>query len=452
MLHLAITSVRFRTAAFVAAFASMLLGSVIIMTFSSLIDISLGNDLSARDEENLITMAAVVGACGLIIVVFSVATTMTLTVRQRTTDIALLKSVGATPAQVRRMITGEAVILAIIASLIAIPLSILAGNILMRNLVSAGLVATGTPYEFGIVALAMGAGVTVLASVAAAWLTARRTAEMGVAQSLLRASREISGSGRARYIAGWIFVICGISAAVATAAVLEDAEISIIQLVAGEASLLTAIGLGLLAPGLIATISAVISRGIQPLLGVTGYLSALNVRERPHQMAGHLIPIILLTAVATGTLYVQRIDSSIANAGGPTSSDAEGVQALNYTVVGMLCIFAAIMLVNSLIAATMYRRNEFAQYRLLGLTQSQVIRLVAAEEISIIVTGLATGSCAGLLTIVPYSIARTGSVMPDVGPAIYLGIVALVVLLTFGASLGAAHRSMRHAAAQQIPA
>src|SRR5699024_10356655 len=138
--------------------------------------------------------------------------------------------------------------------------------------------------------------------------------------------------------------------------------------------------LALLAPGLVVTVSAAVSRAMRPLLGVSGYLSALHVRRRPHEMAGSLIPMILLTAVATGTLYVQRIDSTIADAGGPTSSDAEGVQALNYTVVGMLCVFAAIMLVISLIAATTYRRNEFAHYRLLGLTPSQVIRIVAAEE------------------------------------------------------------------------
>src|SRR5699024_12102484 len=68
-----------------------------------------------------------------------------------------------------------------------------------------------------------------------------------------------------------------------------------------------------------------------PLLGVSGYLGALNIRRRPHQMSGSLIPIILLTAVTTGTLYTQRIDNAVTERGGPTSSDATGVQTLNYT-------------------------------------------------------------------------------------------------------------------------
>lgn len=168
-------------------------------------------------------------------------------------------------------------------------------------------------------------------------------------------------------------------------------------------------------------------------------------------MSGSLIPIILLTAVTTGTLYTQRIDNAVTERGGPTSSDATGVQTLNYTVVAMLCVFAAIMLVNSLIAATTYRRGEFAQYRLLGFTPWQILRIVTAEEVAIVATGLIAGTLAGLLTIVPYSLARTDTAIPDVGPAIFLGTVLLVVVLAFAASLGAAHRAMRRAAIQQIP-
>ncbi len=452
MLRLAIASVRFRAASFLAAFISMLLGAIIVMTFASLIDVSRGPGISAGDQENLITMAAVVGVCGLVIVLFSVATTMTLTVRQRSNEIALLKSAGATPAQVRLMIGGEAILLAIAACVVAIPISILAGQGLMRMLVSANLLAAGIEYRFGIAALGTGTGVTLLASAAAAWLTAHRTARMGVSESLLNVSHEQPRMGRARVIVGWIFVAAGCSAAAVTALVLADADISILQMVAGEASLLTAIGLALLAPGLVATLSAAISTALRPVLGVSGYLSTLNVRRRPQQMAGTLIPIILLTAVATGTLYAQRIDSAIADAGGPTSSDAEGVQAINYTVVGMLCVFAAIMLVNSLIAATTYRRAEFARCRLVGITPSQVIRIVAAEELSIVLTGIIAGSLAGALTVVPYSIARTDNIVPDVGPGIYISTVALVIALAFGASLGATHHAMRRPATQSIPA
>lgn len=449
MFRLALRSVRFRAVSFVAAFISLLLGAVIVMTFASLIDVSSGAVISAAERENLLTMAAVVGVCGLIIVLFAVTTTMTLTVRQRSAEIALLKSVGATPAQVRRMISGEAAILALIAALPAIPISMLAGRALLKMLISAELLTADVPYRFGVAALVIGIGVTVVASVAAAWLTAHKTSGMGVAASLLQASQETPQTGVKRAVAGWVFLIAGISAAATSALVLGDADISILQIVAGEASLLSAIGLALLAPGLVRHVGSAVSRVLRPLFGVSGQVGALNVRRRPHQMSGSLIPIILLTAVAVGTLYTQQIDDTIADSGGQVSTDAQGVQALNYTVVGMLCIFAAVMLVNSLIAATAYRRNEFAQYRLIGLTSAQITRIVAAEELAIVITGVVTGALAGLLTVIPYSVARTDAFLPDISPGIFLGIIGLVVVLTFGASLGAARQVMRQPTVQR---
>ena len=44
----------------------------------------------------------------------------------------------------------------------------------------------------------------------------------------------------------------------------------------------------------------------------------------------------------------------------------KSVQMLNYVVVGMIALFVAIMLVNTLLAATTYRRGEFARQRLAG--------------------------------------------------------------------------------------
>lgn len=452
MLRLALLSIRFRTPAFLAAFASMLLGTVIVMSFSSLIDTSRGAGVSVADQENLKTMAMVVGGSGLVIVLFSVTTTLTLAVRQRSAEIALLKSVGATPAQVRRMIVGEAAILALVAAALAVPISMLTGRALMRMLLLADLVAADTPHRFGLGALGAGVCVTLLASTAAAWLTARRTAQMGVAESLLNATREQIGLSRKRVVAGSGFIAIGLSCAAVAALGLGDAEVSIIQIVSGEASLLSAIGLAILSPALVRTMTATVAGAIRPLTETSGYLAMLNLRQRPHQMAGSLAPIILLTAVATGTLYSQSIDNSIVAAGGPLSSDAKGVEALNYTIVAMICTFAAIMVVNSLIAATTYRRREFGQQRLVGFTPRQVLLMVGAEGFALTMTGLILGSIAGLLTVIPYNIARTDTVLPDVTGGIYVSTVILVAVLSFASSLGAAGRAVHTPAVETVAA
>jgi hypothetical protein len=44
------------------------------------------------------------------------------------------------------------------------------------------------------------------------------------------------------------------------------------------------------------------------------------------------------------------------------------------------------------------------------------------EGVILMVLGVASGTVAGLFTILPYSIARTGRALPDVGAGSYLGV------------------------------
>jgi putative ABC transport system permease protein len=58
-------------------------------------------------------------------------------------------------------------------------------------------------------------------------------------------------------------------------------------------------------------------------------------------------------------------------------------------------------------------------------------------------TGVLCGSIAWIFTVVPYSVARTDSILPDATILTYLGIVAAAAILTPASSLGAARRALR---------
>ena len=62
------------------------------------------------------------------------------------------------------------------------------------------------------------------------------------------------------------------------------------------------------------------------------------------------------------------------------------------------------------------------------------------------------GTVASLFTTVPYSIARTDSILPDSTITIYLAIVAAAAILTLTASLGAARRVIRTSAVEVVAA
>ena len=73
-------------------------------------------------------MGAVVGGWGAVIVLFSLVSTVGITVRQREVEIGLLRIIGATPRQARRLVRAETLLVAVVAALRARPLPVAAGS------------------------------------------------------------------------------------------------------------------------------------------------------------------------------------------------------------------------------------------------------------------------------------------------------------------------------------
>lgn len=443
MFALAMRSLRYRVGAFAASFLNVFLGAAILMAFASLLDTAGGAGVSAADHETLTTMAWVVGGWGALIVAFGVAATLGLVVRQRSAELALLKSVGATPGQIGRLVVGEAAAVSVAAAIAAIPFAFLAGRAVLGALVSSHQVAHGTGYRFGALALAIGLGDTLVAAAVAAFVTARRAATMNTAQAVMSAGVERRRLGRWRAVFGCVFLLVGADCGVLVATVLRDKGY-VTESVAGEACIHTSIGLALFAPLLVRWVSAVLGPLVRGLGGAGGYLASLNLRQRTGQSAGVLMPVILFVGLATGSLYMQQLrNDAIAGAHLARSADEKAVETLNFIIVGMIAVFAAVVLVNIAIATTVNRRREFGRQRLVGSTPGQVRRMLAFETLVTVVTGVLFGTVGALASIVPYSIVLAHTPVPHVRPGIYLGVVGVAVALTFAANLLSGRRTVR---------
>ncbi len=450
MLRLALSGLRHRAGGFLATFLATALGATILMAFASMLDTAAGPGVDAASADTLATMTAVAGGWCLLIVVFAVASTLTLSVRQRVEEMALLRSVGATPAQVRRMVVGEATTVAVVAAMAAVAPALLLGRWVFALLRDTGQVAPQVAYRFGPVALGMGLGVTVLGATLAALLTARRAARMRADEALLAAASGGGRMSRRRLVAAVLFLTAGTGCAVVTATVMRGRGMDAMQ-TAGQASIWAAIGLALLAPALLRGAVAVLAGPVRALGGVSGELTVANVRRGAGHLAGAAMPIILFTGISTATIVMQRIEDR-ASAGSVAPDVERSIETLNYVVVAMIALFAAIMLVNTVVAATAHRRREFGQQRLAGSTPGQVLAMVALEGLVLAATGVVAGSVASLFTVVPYSIARTGSVLADTGVAVHTGVATVAVLLSLAAGLGTAHRALRVPAVAAVAA
>jgi putative ABC transport system permease protein len=77
---------------------------------------------------------------------------------------------------------------------------------------------------------------------------------------------------------------------------------------------------------------------------------------------------------------------------------------------------------------------------------------LTARRLMLTVTGVFFGTLAGVAEILPFSIVRTDSVLPDQGPAIWLSIVAVAAAATLITSLATAARALRTPAVAAVTA
>ncbi|WP_419996799.1 FtsX-like permease family protein [Streptomyces boninensis] len=431
MFSLALRSIRKRPGRFAATLLAAFLGAAIIMTFNSMHDTAGATGVDKVSSESLSTAAAVVGGYGSLLVFFAIASTLTVNVRQREREIDLLRSAGATPAQIKRMIVVEAAVVALLGAALAIAPAMLAGNALLDLFKDSGQVKDSVDYSFGAIAMSSGVNITLLASVGAAFLAVRRAT---------KAHEKKTQRTRLRTWSGYAAIALGAAMCVTTFAIGEDAGPEAMAPPAYGAIMLS-VGFAVFSPRLLAA-----------LVGKSGDLSltAANLRHRTAQLSGVLMPLILFVGISTATLYMQAIENDhIKQSGIAKTVEDKQLETLNFVVVGIIAAFACVMLINTLYASTTYRGQEFGQQRLAGATPGQVLRTVGAESAVLAATGILFGTIAAVAGIVPFALARTDS-MPQQGLGIWFAVAGVAVAATMVTSVATAARRLRTPAVEAV--
>ena len=127
----------------------------------------------------LVTVNALVGFA-VIIAVLGIVNTLMLSVFERTKEIGLLRAVGMTRRQTRRMIRWEAVIIAVFGGVLGILVGILLGFIAVQAMPESFITDFGIPLGNFVVILIM----CIVAGVLAAILPARRAARLNVLDAI----------------------------------------------------------------------------------------------------------------------------------------------------------------------------------------------------------------------------------------------------------------------------
>jgi putative ABC transport system permease protein len=134
---------------------------------------------TTSDLSTILNMLYVLLALSVVVSVFGMVNTLVLAVHERTREIGMLRAVGMTRRQTRRMVRGESVVTALIGAAVGIPL-----GIGIAALVTRSLSEWGVRLEIPVASLLAFAAVAVAVGVIAAVAPARRAARIDVLRAV----------------------------------------------------------------------------------------------------------------------------------------------------------------------------------------------------------------------------------------------------------------------------
>ncbi|MGW3787126.1 FtsX-like permease family protein [Micromonospora chokoriensis] len=229
------------------------------------------------------------------VTVFVVSSTFAFTVAQRRREVGLLRAVGATGRQVRRMVYAEALVVGVSAGLVGLLVGAALTPVLGRLLVDVGF----EPATFRVhyapwpVAVSLAAGPVI--ALLAVWSASRRAARVRPLEALREAAIEQRPIGRARIATGALLVAAGIALSVGTATA-DEARVAASYALYAVMALVA--GATVLAPVVVGPVVRLLRFPVRRPGGAIGMLVRGGALTATRRTASIAAPVLLTVAFA----------------------------------------------------------------------------------------------------------------------------------------------------------
>lgn len=231
----------------------------------------------------------------LIIVVFIVASTVATALRGRRREFALLRSIGATAAQVRIQVTAEVLVVVLAAA----PVGVLAGALiapaLTPLLVSNGIVPAGFALAFSPLPILATLIVLVPTALLAARLAARESAKLSPTSALRQSETEPAEISRGRLITALMIAVAGVL--VATTPLFISGPLG--TAAGASSALLLIVAVALAGPVMIGGVAARAATATVSGTHAAVALAAVNARGFSRRHTAVILPLALLLSLGT---------------------------------------------------------------------------------------------------------------------------------------------------------
>lgn len=243
---------------------------------------------------------------GLFTTVFVVASMLVLSTGMRRREIGLLRTIGASPKQIRRMILGEAAVVGLAGSVVGCVAGVAATPLLLSILKGLDVTPPGMQITVAawplLVASVIGVGVSVIG----AWSAGRKAAKVAPIEALLDSRSANKGMGRGRWIAGLSVLGAGVLLAVGTATSTADDRINM----AIFATMTLIVAAALLAPVFVAPVGRILTAPFQRGGKAAPVLVRAELVANPRRAASLVAPVIAAVGFAvllSGMVETMRV-------------------------------------------------------------------------------------------------------------------------------------------------
>lgn len=250
------------------------------------------------------------GGIGLFLAVFVIAGTFGLSILQRGREIALLRAVGATPWQVRRMLAAEACAVALAAAVPGCLLGLPLAHLVLRLMVRNGIAPADFHLSAGVLPFAVATGTGPAVSLLAVVLSAHHAARVRATEAL----REAAAPRRAMPVPRLLLGLAALGGAVPVHL--------LSQRVGGEVGVAFQYLTVMILMAAAVALSPLLTRLLTPPAGAavaaaartTGWLAAAGSRAAVRRVASAASAVMLGTALASTALLVADSIESTAEA------------------------------------------------------------------------------------------------------------------------------------------
>ncbi|MER5985806.1 FtsX-like permease family protein [Streptomyces sp. NPDC001787] len=451
MASIALGQMRRRPAAFAGPAVALFLAIATVTLFGSLFAADVTTPASVREATagpGLMVIAGAFGEIAVLVAFFVVVNALGFAVRQQHRELALLRTIAASPRQARRLVRFQVLTTTLLMAAPGWLVGVAAARRLLAELQRLGLAAPGVRVPVTPVPMLVALAAALAVGLAASAVAARRISRIAPAAALTASSTEHGRTGAPRLLAG-IGVLVGGVLLLRLAATRPAEQSDKAGQAALLASLVLLIAVALTGPFTARLLAAALGAPVRALVPGAGWLADANLRGYARRMSSAVVPVALLVGLSGTMLIMTSTAEHVANPAATSVTSATDVW-LRQAELALLACFAAVSTLNTLVAVTAERRREFALLRLVGATRPQLMRMLTVEAALTTAVGVLLGAAVAGAASAAFSTAVTGSPVPSVPVAACWFIVAGAALLTVPGILATGLRAVNGPAAELV--